>query len=117
MEKYIKAETICNFIDGCLAHEDKITDSEKATLCAIKNFIERTSFIEVKPVKYAEWINGSLTWAKGGLTFDKETCSHCGKSISGTYNLPSFDCPKYCPNCGSKMKNPHYHAVEIDYDD
>lgn len=110
MEKYIKAETICNFIDGCLAHEDKIVDSEKATLCAIKNFIERTPSADVKPVEYAEWI-------KGGLTFDKETCSHCGKSVSGTYSSPSFDCPKYCPECGSKMKNPHYHAVEIDYDD
>ena len=110
MEKYIKAETICNFIDGCLAHEDKIADTEKATLCAIKSFIERTPSADVKPVEYAEWI-------EGGLTFDKETCSHCGKSVSGTYSSPSFDCPKYCPECGAKMKNPHYHSVEIDYDD
>lgn len=55
-------------------------------------------------------------WIEGGLTFDKETCSHCGKSVSGTYSDPSFDCPKYCPECGAKMKNPHYHAVYVDYD-
>ena len=110
MEKYIKADTVLKFINGCLEHEDKITDTEKAVLTGVKTCIERIPAADVKPVEYAEWI-------EGGLTFDKETCSHCGKSISGTYDWPSFDCPKYCPECGSKMKNPHYHAVEIDYDD
>lgn len=56
-------------------------------------------------------------WIETGITIYKEKCSRCGKIISGTYSDPSFDCPKYCPECGARMKNPHYHFVEIDYGD
>lgn len=50
MDKYIKAKTIIDFINDCLEHEDKITDIEKATLCAIKKLIERTPAADVEPV-------------------------------------------------------------------
>lgn len=96
MEKYIKAETICNFIDGCLAHEDKIADAEKATLYAIKNFIERTPSVDVKPVVYGEWRNIYMSSPSSFVG----TCSVCGQSN----DIPPLPLANFCPYCGASMR-------------
>lgn len=96
MEKYIKAETICNFIDECLAHEDKITDIEKATLCAIKSFIERTPSADVRPVVYGEWRKIYMSSPSSFVG----TCSACGQSN----DIPHPLLANFCPNCGADMR-------------
>ena len=50
MEKYIKADTVLKFINSCLEHEDKITDTEKAVLTGIKTCIERIPAADVVEV-------------------------------------------------------------------
>lgn len=50
MEKYIKADTILKFINGCLDHEDKITDIEKAVLTGVKTCVERIPAADVVEV-------------------------------------------------------------------
>ena len=50
MEKYIKADTILKFINGCLEHEDKITDTEKAVLTGVKTCVERIPAADVVKV-------------------------------------------------------------------
>ena len=82
--------------------------------------MDKTEYITREEVKmshckgcgrYGEWTETA------GIFGHKEKCSRCGKIVRGTYSDPSFDCPKYCPECGARMKNPHYHFVEIDYGD
>lgn len=50
MEKYIKADTVLKFINGCLEHEDKITDTEKAVLTGVKTCVERIPAADVVKV-------------------------------------------------------------------
>lgn len=94
MKKYIKAETICNFIDGCLAHEDKITDIEKETLCAIKSFIERTPSADVRLVRYGKWIKQRNSFDLYGVEYF--ACDKCGFRCQLTYG--------FCPCCGADMR-------------
>lgn len=50
MDKYINSTKVLNFIQDCLNHEDKISDTEKATLIAIQRYIERTQIEDVASV-------------------------------------------------------------------
>lgn len=84
MEKYIKADTVLKFINGCLEHEDKITDTEKAVLTGVKTCIERIPAADVMEVRHGRWI-----W-KGHYLI----CSECDHESDRT---------NYCPNCGAKM--------------
>ncbi len=96
MEKYIKTETICNFIDGCLAHEDKITDIEKETLCAIKSFIERTPSADVIEVRHGRW---AVTGGKRS-----RFCSICYHDEPYKFADDDSNVYNFCPNCGADMR-------------
>ena len=43
-------------------------------------------------------------------------CTNCKHSISHGYPAQSIRLGKFCPNCGFKMRNPRFIAVEYDYD-
>lgn len=79
MEKYIKADTILKFINGCLDHEDKITDIEKAVLTGIKTCVERIPAADViEVVRCRECVFWDTSWdpgvgAKGGAYY----CPRC----------------------------------------
>ena len=60
----------------------------------------------------AEWIEDP----KVGMSY-YELCSHCGSyAHSKGYPAQGYNCGNFCPTCGAKMKNPHYHSVTIDDD-
>ena len=43
------------------------------------------------------------------------TCSNCEHTESHGYPPRAVNLGKYCPNCGSKMKNPKYVSVGFTY--
>ena len=93
MEKYIKADTILKFINGCLEHEDKITDTEKAVLTGVKACVERIPAADVVEVIHAYWIDENPQ----DLLDVRMRCSNC-RTIHAPYAYWH-----YCPNCGAKM--------------
>ena len=60
----------------------------------------------------AEWKKSTLIGQS-----DVELCSNCNHSPKPiAYPACDYWCGRYCANCGAKMKNPHYHFIEADYD-
>ena len=43
-------------------------------------------------------------------------CSNCEHTESHGYPPRAVNLGKYCPNCGSKMKNPKYVSIEFSYE-
>lgn len=102
MDKYINSTKVLDFIQDCLNHEDKISDTEKATLIAIQRYIERTQIEDVAPMRHGRWekATGMMPPEYCGL----HICSECGhyagrKPPYGGREMLS----DYCPNCGAKM--------------
>lgn len=93
MEKYIKANTILKFINGCLEHEDKITDIEKAVLTGVKTCVERIPAADVVEIRHGYWIKQSPDFDLCGVAYYQ--CSECGKEQQTSSN--------YCQFCGAKM--------------
>lgn len=50
LKKYIKSDSVLKFINGCLEHEDKITDIEKEILTSVKTYVERIPTADVVEV-------------------------------------------------------------------
>lgn len=109
MDIYINSTKVLNFIQDCLNHEDKIFDTEKATLIAIQRYIERAQIKDVAPVVHGYWIEGEKTYRYnwGSITVHQCNCSQCGytqeSSIWGGGISDSIKKTKYCPNCGAQM--------------
>ena len=112
MEKYIKADTVLQFINGCLAHEDKITEIEKAVLTGVKLYVERIPAADVAEVRHGHWefeTYDSMTWCT------KAICSSCKQTIANNADLTQ-DWGKrlflkdnlFCANCGAKMDEGQY---------
>lgn len=101
MEKYIKADTALKFINGCLEHEDKITDTEKAVLTGVKTCIERIPAADVVEVKHGRWIDKTWTTEDDWSCYNHHIviCSVCNKQFDYVINEKS----KYCSNCGARM--------------
>lgn len=107
MEKYIKANTVLKFINSCLEHEDKITDTEKAVLTGVKTCIERIPAADVVEVRHGRWEfteDVDMPWCT------KAVCTSCGVPIADNIDLSqSFGRKRfirynrYCPDCGAKM--------------
>ena len=95
MDKYINSTKVLNFIQDCLNHEDKISDTEKATLIAIRRYIERTQIEDVAPVIHGKWHDVYMTSPSSFAA----TCSICGISN----DIPHPISAHYCPHCGAKM--------------
>lgn len=99
MNKYIKAKTIIDFINDCLEHEDKITDIEKATLCAIKKLVERTPVADVEEVRHGRWhrySKGQGSYNGVIILSDAFQCTICKESF--------WNKSDYCPHCGADMR-------------
>lgn len=105
MEKYIKAETVLKFINGCLEHEDKITDTEKAVLTGVKTCIERISAADVKPVVHGTWVRDNIYHGDdtSGFVDPAWHCSNCGQSAPLIQGM-LYDLATFCPNCGADMR-------------
>ena len=108
MEKYIKAETVLKFINGCLEHEDKITDTEKAVLIGVKTCIERIPATDVKPVVHGKWIFEEYELASWCT---KAVCSSCKKTVANNSDLAHdwgqrlfLHDYQFCPKCGADMR-------------
>ena len=77
MEKYIKADTILKFINGCLDHENKITDIEKTVLTGVKNCVERipaANVVEVVRCKDCKHRIVNEHYGKKGYLWIKAMC-------------------------------------------
>ena len=85
-DKMVSSQAILKFIQGCLDREDKITDTEKATLIAVKSFIER---LPSCAIIYGEWKRTPLT--------NSLYCTACDQ-----FNKANIE-SAFCPNCGAKM--------------
>lgn len=57
----------------------------------------------------SQWIPGS--WS------DYEKCENCGFSLYNGHFDHGYECGRYCQRCGARMKNPHFHSIEIDWGD
>lgn len=62
---------------------------------------------ELEEEHEAEWIQSD--WDKKHATDDRTVCSNCGREYTDYIYGYEWDMtgelPKYCPNCGHKMKN------------
>lgn len=107
MEKYIKVNTVLKFINGCLEHEDKITDIEKAVLTGVKTCVERIPAADVAEVRHGHWEfedDDRMTWCTRAI------CSSCKQTVELNANL-SQDWGKrhflkdnlFCAKCGAEM--------------
>lgn len=98
MTEYIEREKLYNNLILLAKYE---TGDRQQGILGCAETVRSLSAADVAPIAHGSWVknNDSFQTDDYYCCYFDYSCSECGEVVNDRYKLP-----KYCPNCGARMK-------------